>query len=116
MRILLISAFLALACTALSQSTIRGFVYDNATGESVFGVQVYLPELEQGTITDLNGYYELENVAEGTHTLEVTFIGYAKYSKSLVVGAGVMNENVLLESSGKIQAATLELDVIKSMP
>lgn len=116
MRILLISAFLALACTALSQSIIRGFVYDNATGESVFGVQVYLSGLEQGTITDLNGYYELENVAEGTHILEVTFIGYTKYSKSLVVGAGVMNENVLLESSGKIQAATLELDVIKSMP
>ena len=56
-------------------STCSGTVLD-ATGETVIGASVRVKGTNIGTITDLDGKFELSNVQKGT-TIEITYIGYA---------------------------------------
>lgn len=56
-------------------STCSGTVLD-ATGESVIGASVRVKGTNIGTITDLDGKFELSNVSKGA-TIEITYIGYA---------------------------------------
>lgn len=54
--------------------TITGIIKD-ATGETVIGANVMVKGTTNGTITDIDGKFTLNNVSEGA-TLVVSFVGY----------------------------------------
>ena len=56
------------------QLTVKGVVKD-AAGEPVIGASVLVKGTTNGTITDFDGNFELQNVAQGSD-IEVTFVGY----------------------------------------
>ena len=55
---------------------IRGKVSDVATNEAIPFANVLLEGESIGTTTDLEGYFELENVPAGLRNVQVTFVGY----------------------------------------
>jgi hypothetical protein len=57
--------------------TIRGTVFDAATGETLIGASVVKQGTTQGVSTDLDGKFSL-NLEPGTHVIEVAFISYAR--------------------------------------
>ncbi|MCX6257991.1 MAG: TonB-dependent receptor [Bacteroidia bacterium] len=60
-----------------SQSgNIRGFVYDKDDGEPMIFTNVYLLGTTIGGATDINGYFNISKIKEGSYTLVVSFIGY----------------------------------------
>ncbi len=61
---------------AWSQLTVTGKVTDAGTSEPLIGVNILVKGTSQGTVTDIDGAYELE-LKEGTETLVFSFIGYA---------------------------------------
>ena len=61
---------------AWSQLTVTGKVTDAGTAEPLIGVNILVKGTAQGTVTDIDGAYELE-LKEGTETLVFSFIGYA---------------------------------------
>lgn len=54
--------------------TIKGVVFDN-NGESVIGASVLVKGTTNGTITDIDGQFALQNVPDNA-TLQVSFVGY----------------------------------------
>ena len=62
------------AAASQQQGMITGSVYDSA-GEPVIGASVMVEGTSTGTITDLDGKFQL-NVKPGTK-LQISFIGYA---------------------------------------
>ncbi|MCY4159449.1 MAG: carboxypeptidase-like regulatory domain-containing protein, partial [Bacteroidetes bacterium] len=58
------------------QGKIDGIVTDVATGETVPGASVVIEGTTQGTATQADGYFFINNVRPGTYTLVVSFIGY----------------------------------------
>lgn len=54
---------------------IRGTVYDDATGEYLPGVTIFLEGTTMGTLSDLDGKFNL-SVPAGSYTLRVSFISY----------------------------------------
>lgn len=48
----------------------------NETGEPLPAVTVVLPTLEIGAFTDEKGVFRIENVPQGSHTIEFRFVGY----------------------------------------
>lgn len=74
--------------SALAQQiTIKGNVKE-ASGEPIIGANVLVTGTTNGTITDLDGNFEVYNVDENA-TIEVSFIGY--HSQTLKVSAAPMN-------------------------
>jgi len=55
---------------------IRGFVYEKETGEPVIYTNVYLYKTSYGAATDVNGYFAITKIPEGTYTLLVTYLGF----------------------------------------
>lgn len=81
---------------ASAQNVITGTVSDATTGETLVGASVYQKSQgSTGTITDINGKYQIE-VEQGS-TLVFSYVGYNK--KEIVVVADKNEINVALESS-----------------
>ena len=66
---------LCISFNSLAQTTIRGNVIDNSTGEPMFSASVVVIETGQGVTTDFDGLFRLD-VARLPVVLQVSFIGY----------------------------------------
>ena len=73
---------------ALEAQSITGTVRDQATGNPVSGVQVFIEDLNLGSLTQSNGTYLINNVPAGTHTLTAQSLGFRVESASVTVAAG----------------------------
>lgn len=82
---------------------LSGRVTDKAKGDVLPTANVFVVELNRGATTDMNGNYEIQ-VPSGTYTIQVSFIGYRRFSTTVTVGSQNVVLNVEMESS------TLNLD------
>ena len=81
----LLAAMFITALGAFAQmGTIRGTVIDDLTGETLIGVNVVIAGTMTGASTDLDGQFSIR-VAEGTYSVEATYISFAKLTVSGVV-------------------------------
>lgn len=104
----------------------REVVKDDA-GEPIIGASVVLKGTSNGTITDFNGNFELQNVPQNDN-IEISFVGYVtqtlKPSPSLnvtmkedtqaleeavVVGYGVQKKSVVTAAISKVSSEDLNL-------
>ena len=82
-----------LSLSLLNGASISGFVRDKHNGEPLPYTNVLLSETTIGTASDVNGYFILPNVPEGTFTMKVMMIGY----KTLEETVTVMDFNLRLD-------------------
>ncbi len=99
MRVIL-SALLSLVCLSFTlwagtTGKIAGRVTDQATGEPLPGVNVYIESIwfddievdmseKQGSTSDMDGYYQIINISPGTYTLRATSMGYSALKQTNV--------------------------------
>ena len=72
------SIFFILAINAQQTSTISGFVRDNATGEPLSYVNVFvvIEDSYKGSATNQDGYYVISNLFPGEYNVNASIIGY----------------------------------------
>jgi iron complex outermembrane receptor protein len=63
--------------------TLTGIVTDKASGTTIPGATVSIPDLRAGTSTNANGKYTLRNLPKGVYLVSVTFVGYAAYTQKV---------------------------------
>ncbi len=86
MRKLLIIALFLLPTLLLAQTaSIRGFVYDDETGEVVPFANVQLKDTKYGAATDVNGFFIINKAPPGTYTIRISYIGYEDYAETVVL-------------------------------
>jgi len=95
-----------LSLSLLNGASISGFVRDKHNGEPLPYTNVLLSETTIGTASDVNGYFILPNVPEGTFTMKVMMIGY----KTLEETVTVMDFNLRLDFD--LEKTALELGQI----
>jgi TonB-linked SusC/RagA family outer membrane protein len=81
------SLFLPLVAAAQT-GTIEGTVIDGDTDDSLPGVQVFIPDLNAGTVTDINGAYTIPSVPAGTYEVEARFVGFRTVTQEVEVSSG----------------------------
>ena len=94
-RVLFVSAALA-AITfipsdnveALQQGNVAGRVVDGQSLQPLSVVQVFILDLNRGSLTEANGGFVLAGVPAGQHTVQVERIGYAAQSIEVTVVSG----------------------------
>ena len=80
--------FLLLPMDARAQGALEGTVRNAATGAPLAGAQVAITALSLGGITDPAGRFEVTDIPAGTHTVEVSLIGYATLTREVTIAAG----------------------------
>ncbi len=88
----LLSTFLILGMIAptlwAQTGSLSGTVTDAETGETFPGANVLLVELERGAATDVDGEFTITNIAAGTYTVRVSYIGYQTFEDRIVIEPG----------------------------
>lgn len=97
---------LLISASALAQSgTVRGFVYNDKTGEAEIGSTVYLKGTTMGAATDVNGFYSISKIPAGNYTLMVTSLGFDTIQIAVTVKKNeiIQKDHNLIESSTMIE-------------
>jgi len=83
--------------------TIKGYILDQASEEAIIGANIIVIGSDPllGTSTDIDGFFKIENVPVGRHSLQITSIGYQDaYVNELELGsAKEMILNLQLQES-----------------
>ncbi|MCB9013143.1 MAG: TonB-dependent receptor [Bacteroidales bacterium] len=108
MRSIISILFTMFYITAFSQTgSISGNVSDASTGESLVGATVLIQGTFNGTITNLDGNFEIKGISPGTYNVVVSYISYDKQIISAVVKSG---EPTALDV--KLSTASLSVDEV----
>jgi hypothetical protein len=116
------------------QHTISGYVKEEATGESLFGANVFLKENLKGTTTNQYGFYSF-TVPDSTYTLVVTYLGFQNNEVGVVLNedkrinislktSSIQTEEVVVSAerpdrnvqSTEMGRQKLEVEQIKTLP
>jgi hypothetical protein len=98
------------AVQAQPHGSISGFIYDNESGESLVGANVFLQDTYMGSASNSSGFYSIPRIPVGSYTLVCQFIGYETFSKKITVKP---NSSMELNIRLKPRAiATEEISVI----
>lgn len=79
---LLFALFMVFSVVLSGQVSVRGTVTDAMTNEPLPGASVRIEGTDQGTITDIDGNYQLQSVETGA-VLVFSYVGYNEFSTSL---------------------------------
>ncbi len=112
---LLAAVFLLINSGANGQGTVRGFVYDKATGEPMLFVNVFLKGTAYGVATDINGYFSITRIPAGEYVLMSTSVGYDTVQMPITIAGNeilnrklYLNKNVISLKQVEISAAKEE--------
>lgn len=74
-KIVILAIVLLTSVTLMAQQTVEGVIVDAETNEALIGANVQTTDGSSGTISDINGSFELP-VSSLQDTLEVSYVGY----------------------------------------
>lgn len=95
-------AIAALAVVAFSSIVVGQSVHGRVVGEDrapLPGVQVFLPALKAGAVTDTDGRYRVDNLQPGTFEIEFRYVGFETRSLTVVLGSGPLALDVILSQT-----------------
>ena len=109
---MLYKTFLLLLLTTSSlwaQNTaeLSGKITDKATQKPLIGADIYLKELKKGGSTDMQGYYHLKGIPEGTYTIIGSYLGYQSFSKKIYLKGQERLDISLKEQAEEIGGITV---------
>lgn len=96
-----LAVLLFVSVTAMAQSTIKGVLEDEEKGEAVPFAHVYLEGTNHWTTTDINGYFIITKIPDGTYTLKTRYMGYAEHSETVTLKHQTLTFNIQLKRSTK---------------
>ncbi|MFC1535854.1 TonB-dependent receptor [Candidatus Neomarinimicrobiota bacterium] len=106
-RIVKILMVLVLPFALFAQNTITGTVSDAANGNGLSGANVVVGGTTMGAAADVDGYFVIENVPDGTFTLTASVIGYENGNATITL-PGVGSVDFALTASA-LEMSALEV-------
>ena len=106
-RIVKILMVLVLPLALFAQNTITGTVTDAANGNGLAGANVVVGGTTMGAAADVDGYFVIENVPNGTYTLTASVIGYENGNATITL-PGVGSVDFALTASA-LELSALEV-------
>ncbi len=91
------------------QATVRGFVYEEESGEPAMFSNIFLEGTTFGASSDINGYFLINKIPPGSYTLMVTYLGFDTISVPILLEANKMvaKKFYLNKSSVELETVTI---------
>lgn len=97
-QVLFVLAWSLMAMPVTGQHTLSGAVLDE-NDDPLAGANVFLSELDRGTVTDMRGAFRIAGIPAGSYTLRVTFVGYEAWMQQVDLVADRSLGEIRLEQS-----------------
>ena len=95
---------------AQEKFTLSGFVSDIDSKETLIGVNIIVPELQIGTITNEYGFYSL-TLPKGNHILQINYLGYRTKKENIILIEDITKNFGLKQQSEILDEIILEENI-----
>lgn len=104
--------FLLVSIFSYSQEkfTLSGTVSEADTGETLFNVNVIIPSLQTGTITNEYGFYSI-TLPAGSYEIHYSSIGFATFSKTITLSNDTTENVDLLTDTEQLEEVVITSDI-----
>lgn len=90
-----------ISCSVFSQSSLTGKILDNNSKEPLAEASIYIPKLEKGTSTNLEGEFQFNNLPEGSIQLLISSLGFA--TKTISINTPIKQPLIILLNPSAIE-------------
>ena len=108
--LIIISIFCFTSIRAQGTFTINGSVTAANSNETLIGVNVIVPELNKGVVTNEYGYYSLQ-VPEGNYRLEISYLGFQTITTTINLTEDLIQNFELEESTENLDEVFISQNV-----
>ena len=99
---------------ALGQNVIKGVLMDEEKGEAIPFAQVFLEGTKYWSSTDINGYFLINKIPDGSYVIKVKYIGYEEYSEPITLKRQTVTKNIHLKrASMKLKDVVITGDKVR---
>jgi TonB-dependent receptor len=85
-KVILMILFVIVFSTQISaQGSLKGIVSDSTINKPLIGANVFIMGTSLGSATDIEGFYKISKIPEGTYTLKISYIGYLSKEFSIKI-------------------------------
>ena len=114
--LLVIMVMTGILSFAQGDNSVKGFVYEKSNGEPVMFANVFLQGTTMGSTTDINGYFSITRIPDGSYVLMVTSIGYDTIAENISLKGGqILNKKFnIQEASIQLEAVSITADKIEA--
>ncbi len=92
----------SLSAQKVDKGTVRGNIYDKETAQVIGFATVRIEGANLGTISDINGFFSLNEVPVGQYKLMVSLTGYDTWSVDITVKRNeIIYQNIYITESGQ---------------
>lgn len=113
---LLIAAFILLSSftiiTSQNKYTLSGIITEGKTTETLIGVNVTIPELKNGTVSNEYGFYSI-TLLEGVYNIQVSYLGFKTITKKIELNSDKTLNFKLEESAQSLETVVIKNDIEK---
>ena len=102
--------FISNLSLAQEKFTLSGFVSDIDSKETLIGVNIIVPELQIGTITNEYGFYSL-TLPKGNHILQINYLGYRTKKENIILNEDITKNFGLKQQSEILDEIILEENI-----
>jgi hypothetical protein len=109
-RFLLFFLLCPLFIIAQDKFTLSGTITDSQSNETLIGVNIIIPEIQSGTMTNEYGFYSI-TLPSGTYKVQISYLGYTTISETIDLTSDMSKNFKLTESVESLDEVLIEEDV-----
>ncbi|MBC2845508.1 TonB-dependent receptor [Winogradskyella flava] len=109
-KALLIAILFPVLLSAQEKFTLSGTVTDSDSNETLIGVNIIIPEIQSGTMTNEYGFYSI-TLPAGVYNIQVSYLGYKTISETLQLDSDITKNFKLIETAESLDEIVITEDV-----
>lgn len=98
LKLLLIATIVILTSSSYARCKLTGTIFDANTKSPLPGASIFVKGTSIGTTADKDGKYSL-NIKDGKYILEISYLGYKKVQKKVVIKGKSLKKNFFISES-----------------
>jgi len=87
--------------------TLSGTISESESNETLIGVNIIVPELQTGTVTNEYGFYSL-TLPSNSYTIQISYLGYKTISETIILNKDMSRNYKLTESAENLDEVVIE--------
>lgn len=111
-RVIFFFLLSSLGLLAQQKYTLNGTISDNQSNETLIGVNIIVPKLQTGSVTNEYGFYSL-TLPSGIYKIQLSYLGYKTISETIILNDDITKNYKLTESVESLDEVLIEDDVEK---